>query len=125
MKRSALIAGMILLAPVATADAATLSGDALRKAIAGKVVVISVRGHSIPIRFSSNGSMSGSLNGVVGVIASQKSDRGRWWVSGNQLCQKWSNWLEAKSHCVQVSGTGANLSWRSKEGVSGTARISG
>ncbi len=111
----------ISMAALTTAYAAPLNGQDLRKAIAGKTLIISARGHTIPVRFSANGSMSGSFKGI---FAGQRSDRGRWWISGNQLCQQWSNWLDGKSHCAQVSGKGSNLSWRGG-GYSGTARIAG
>lgn len=119
--KTILLAIAISTATIATAHSAPLSGNDLRKTVAGKTLIISARGHTIPVRFSSNGSMSGSVKGLVG----KRSDRGRWWISGNQLCQQWSNWLDGKSHCAQVSGKGSNLSWRSRDGVSGTARVAG
>jgi hypothetical protein len=53
------------------------------------------------------------------------SDTGKWWVDNDQLCQKWSSWLEAKSYCFRLTRDGNSVHWVRDDGLSGTARISG
>ena len=51
------------------------------------------------------------------------SDRGKWWVSGSQLCQRWSSWMEGKSYCYTLTRRGNSVSWVRNDGRSGSARI--
>jgi hypothetical protein len=48
-----------------------------------------------------NGSMAGSMGVVAASLArgDGASDRGKWWISGNQLCQRWTSWMDGKSYC--------------------------
>jgi len=51
------------------------------------------------------------------------SDTGKWWVAGDQLCQKWSSWMEGKSYCYKLTRQGNGVSWVRNDGRSGTARL--
>jgi hypothetical protein len=125
MKKFGIAAAVIVLTSFG-AEAAPLSGEQIRKTVAGKTLVISARGHTVPVRFSSNGAMSASLSGMAATLSGgNRSDRGKWWISGDQLCQRWSKWLDAKTYCFRVSGGGSSLSWTSSDGTSGTARVAG
>ena len=108
------------------ADANTaLSGDELRSAISGKTVFLKISGFELPIQYSSRGTMKGSMGTVAAALArgDGSSDRGKWWVDGNQLCQKWNVWMEGSTYCYKLSRKGSAVRWVRDDGRSGTARI--
>lgn len=129
-KATLLTAAMIatLVVGAGKADAATaLSGDALRNAISGKTVFLKISGFELPIQYSSRGTMKGSMGTVAAALArgDGSSDRGKWWVDGEQLCQKWNVWMAGQTHCYKLSQSGNSVRWVRNDGRSGTARIAG
>jgi hypothetical protein len=107
------------------AEPASLSGDELRKAVSGKIVYLKISGFELPIRYSPNGSMAGSMGVVAASLArgDGASDHGKWWISGNQLCQRWTSWMDGKSYCYTLTLQGKSVHWLRNDGRSGTARI--
>jgi hypothetical protein len=103
-------------------EPASLSGDELRKAVSGKTVYLRIFGFELPIR---GGSMSGRMGAVAATLArgDGASDRGKWWVSGSQLCPRWSSWMEGKSYCYTLTRRANNVTWVRNDGRSGSARI--
>lgn len=87
--------GVLVLGAAQAAEPASLSGDELRKAVSGKTVYLRISGFELPIHYSSGGTMSGRMSGVAATLArgDATSDRGKWWVSGSQLCQQWTSWM--------------------------------
>ena len=129
MKIGALVlaAGLALPALPAAAESITLTGDALREAISGKTVYLNVSGFELPIVYSPNGRMKGTM-GIIAASFSRgdgASDRGKWWVENDQLCQKWTNWMDGKSFCYKLTRNGNQVRWVRNDGHTGTARIGG
>ena len=81
MKIGALViaAGFALPALPATAEPISLAGDELRQALSGKTVYLNVSGFEPPIRYSSNGRMSGTIGAVTASFGrgDGASDRGK------------------------------------------------
>ncbi|GBE43964.1 hypothetical protein BMS3Bbin10_02048 [bacterium BMS3Bbin10] len=126
MKRSLLIAALAGFATTAAYAASSdhLNGAELRQAVVGKTVYLSANGVVLPIAFRANGTMSGRLKAFAASVAGGSPvDSGRWWISNNQLCQRWSQWLDGKSYCYKVSRNGQNVVWVRNDGRRGTARI--
>lgn len=125
MIRRAMATALVSLATAgsAMADSSTLTGTLLHQAVAGKTVSISSPVGSIPVKYRLNGTMSGSSTALAAVTGSAR-DSGRWWVSGDKLCQRWSAWLDAKTHCVTLRRSGATLHWASSDGRTGIASVS-
>jgi hypothetical protein len=130
MLKSALIAAATVAtlwfgAAPANAAETTLSGDALRQAVVGKTVFLKISGFELPIQYSSNGTMRGSMGTIAAAFSrgDGSSDRGKWWVDGDQLCQKWSVWMERDTYCYKLSQNGSQVRWVRNDGRSGTARI--
>lgn len=118
------VSSSVALAPGAAADPAAMSDGALRKAIAGRTVLLATPMGSLPINYRSNGTMFGSVNLILSGYTGSKKDTGRWWVSGNQLCQRWSKWLEGQSYCYTMRKVGGSkVVWNRSDGRSGTATI--
>ena len=111
-----------LMATAAVAHAAdNVSGDALRGMVTGKTVHVATAVGTVPISFRGDGTMSGRSQGLASYTMAT-SDRGRWWVSGNRLCQQWEQWFQKETHCFEMRRDGAKLYW-SGGGRSGTAMI--
>ncbi len=129
MKIGALVLAACVALPAlpAAAESVTLAGDELRQAISGKTVYLNVSGFELPIVYSPNGRMKGTM-GTVAASFSQgngASDRGKWWVENDQLCQKWTSWMDGQSYCYKLTRDGNQVQWLRNDGRSGTARIGG
>ena len=99
-----------------------VSGQKLISAVSGKVVHVSTAVGAVPVKFHSNGTMSASSGGIAR-LTGVASDKGKWWVAGSRLCQRWSTWLEGKTHCLLVKIDGSKVHWTSTSGKSGLATI--
>ena len=107
------------------AGSTSLSADELRRAVAGKTVYLDVSGFELPIRYLDHGRMSGRMGTVAATlsIGDPVSDNGVWWIEANQLCQRWTSWLEGQTHCYRLTRKGNSVQWFRDDGRSGTARI--
>jgi len=128
MKFGALLlaAGLLLPATAALSEEPTkLAGDELRQAISGKTVYLNVSGFELPIRYASNGRMTGKMGTVAASFSrgDGASDSGKWWVADDQLCQQWTSWMDGKQYCYKLTRQGASVRWYRNDGRSGTARI--
>jgi hypothetical protein len=95
--------------------------------VSGKTVFLKISGFELPIQYSSRGTMKGSMGTVAAAFSrgDGSSDRGKWWVADNQLCQKWNTWMEGNTYCYKLSRNGNSVRWVRNDGRSGTARIGG
>jgi hypothetical protein len=109
------------------ANQGDLNGSAVRKALSGKTVYLSASGIVLPIAYRSNGTMTGRLEASAAAFAGNAStkDTGRWWISKDQLCQRWNRWQGGKSYCYKLSLVGKSVVWVRNDGRRGTARIEG
>jgi hypothetical protein len=121
------VAAVSLPTAAVSADPPSLAGDALRNAVSGKTVYLNISGFELPIRYSASGRMSGKMGTTAAALSrgDSASDSGRWWIEDNQLCQRWSNWMEGKSYCHKFTLKGKSVRWVRNDGRSGTARIGG
>ena len=108
------------------ADEASIAGNALRTTLSGKTVYLKISGFELPIRYSAGGSMTGRMSMDTAASARvQAADRGNWWISDGQLCQRWTSWMDGKSYCFKLTIRGKAVSWVRNDGRKGTARIGG
>lgn len=126
---AAVCAMLALGAPLSQANAAevSLSGDALRSAVSGKTVFLKISGFELPIQYSSRGTMRGSMGTVAAALSrgDGASDSGKWWIADDQLCQKWTSWMDGQTYCYKLSKNGSAVHWVRNDGRTGTARIAG
>jgi hypothetical protein len=129
MKIGALVlaAGLALPALPVAAEPVSLAGDELKTAISGKTVYLNISGFELPIVYSPNGRMKGTMGAVAASFSrgDGSSDRGKWWVDNDQLCQKWTSWMDGRSYCYKLTRNGNVVNWVRNDGHSGTARIGG
>ena len=123
LRFSAIGLGLSLLAAPAAAD--KLSGAELQSFISGKRIYLAVPlGGEIPLNYRPGGTVDGTGEAAgLGRYMTPK-DRGRWWVSGNRLCQKWQQWYDGKTFCFTVTKLADNrIRWVRDDGKSGVARL--
>jgi hypothetical protein len=106
-------------------EATSLTEDQLRQAIIGKTIYLNVSGFELPIRYKANGRMTGSMGAVAATFSrgDGSRDSGRWWIEANQLCQRWTSWMDGQSYCYKITRQGKIINWLRNDGISGTARI--
>jgi hypothetical protein len=136
MKRKAICLAAALMFPAKVAlaetptrsdapliEASSLTEDQLREAITGKTIYLKVSGFELPIHC--NGRMTGSMGAVAATFSrgDGSRDSGRWWTEANQLCQRWTVWMEGRTNCYKITRKGSLINWVRQDGVSGTARI--
>lgn len=119
MSRSVLAAILFLTAPAA-AHADTMNGAQLQATFAGRTIYLSAPFGSLPIRYSSGGSMVAQSRAMQ-LFSGYYKDAGTWRISGNRLCQRWNIWLKGKEQCFTVSRAGNVMRWTSNDGMTGTA----
>jgi hypothetical protein len=114
---------LALLSGPAAAD--KLSGQELQSFISGKRIFLAVPlGGEIPLTYRPGGVVDGSGEAAgLGRYMTPK-DKGRWWVSGDRLCQKWQQWYDGKTFCFTVTKLADNrIRWVRDDGKSGVARL--
>lgn len=118
-------AGLALALLAAPAAAEKLADAQLQSFISGKRVYLAVPlGGEIPLTYRAGGVVDGSGEAVgLGKYMTPK-DRGRWWVAGERLCQKWQQWYGGKTFCFTVTKLPGNkIKWVRDDGKSGVARL--
>ncbi|MCG8560666.1 MAG: hypothetical protein MI824_12760 [Hyphomicrobiales bacterium] len=128
--RALVFATVVLLSGLAAASAepGSLAGKELRKAVSGRTVYLKTGwGVELPIAYRSNGTMTGRLKAFAAAMAggNGQTDRGKWWISKDQLCQRWQHWLDGKAYCYKLARKDGTVRWTRNDGRSGTARIGG
>jgi hypothetical protein len=77
----------VLWAGAAVAEPQPMSGKSLSEIVPGASVQIDTPlGTKLPIKFTSNGTISGEAGGLAWFLGSA-TDRGRWWVADDKLLQ--------------------------------------
>lgn len=124
MLRSCIAISWIGVATVATAEPIRMTDDAIRQQLTSSAVleIDTPLGLTIPVRFSSNGIVSGEAGAMASMLGAAK-DRGRWWTDRDQLCVKWFRWFDAKARCITLRRDGQRVYWQEASGESGTATI--
>lgn len=125
MKLRAVILSFALMMPNIV-YAEVLSPSQIKQTVIGKRVLLATRyGVEFPLIYRSNGSVKGDGTGTgLGRFFAPK-ETGRWWLKGQELCQKFPTWYDGRTQCFTLEKLGGNkLKWKTKDGRSGTARVS-
>lgn len=103
-----------------TASAEQLGAAQLRVLLAGKTIALSAPFGSLPIRYSTGGTMVAKSK-AMGLFAGVSEDRGTWRIQGSRFCQRWTVWNGGKEQCFSVTKNGTTVRWTSNDGMTGTA----
>ncbi len=119
----------VAAAALATAGAAfantPVEGDAIKQLVSGKRIYLAAPiGGEFPLFYRPDGQVDGSGEAIgLGRFLKPK-DKGRWWVRGNNLCQKWETWYDGKTICFTLTDLGGSkVKWIQDNGDTGVARI--
>ena len=103
-----------------------LEATEIKSTISGKRIMLETQWGGFPMRYQSNGKVVGDGSALgLGRFFSPK-ETGSWWVSGDQLCQKFPTWYNGRQFCFTLQRIDdSRLRWQRDDGRSGTARITG
>ncbi len=123
-------AGLTLLMTAAASSAnaqatGELSGNELRQLVNGKTVYLAAPlGGEFPLNYKPDGSVTGdgAAVGLGRFFAARET--GRWFMSGNQLCQQFPTWYSGQRLCFNVVKLPNNrIRWTRDNGETGVARL--
>ena len=121
------IIGALVASAVSTSSFANtpVEGDAIKQLISGKRIYLAApAGGEFPLYYRTDGQVDGSGDAVGLGRFLKPNDKGRWWVDGKNLCQKWESWYEGKTICFTLTDLGGGkLKWVQDNGDTGIARI--
>jgi hypothetical protein len=107
------------------AHAESLTGDVLRQLVSGRTVYLAVPlGGEFPLSYRPDGTVTGDGNAVgLGRFYAAR-ETGRWFMTGNSLCQQFPTWYSGQRLCFTVSKLGADkIRWTRDNGDTGVARV--
>lgn len=117
------VASYMLNAHPAAAEPVQLNGEAIKTTLPGSVLKLDTPlGMVVPIKFESNGLMTGDAGQLASYLGSQK-DRGRYWLREDRICYKWFRWFSGEQHCLAIRRDGQRIFWQRDDGESGTATL--
>jgi len=124
-KVSLAVVGILGSLGATPASAAELNGAEIRALIGGQKVRLSTPfGIALPLEYRKDGVVLGDVSGFSMARMLAPSEKGRWWISGNALCQKWPTWYDGRQFCFKITSLGGGkITWLRDDGASGTARI--
>ncbi|MGE0701436.1 MAG: hypothetical protein AB7O57_20235 [Hyphomicrobiaceae bacterium] len=115
---------MLAAASASWAGESGMSGEEMRRAVAGRTVLLDTPVGSLPIVYQAGGGLTGKAKGMPAhLLDGPSEDHGRWWIASDQLCQQWSRWLDGRKYCFRMRVEGSTVHWRRDDGRTGTARI--
>jgi hypothetical protein len=104
-----------------------LSGSELRQLVNGKTVYLAAPlGGEFPLNYKPDGSVTGdgAAVGLGRFFAARET--GKWFMSGNQLCQQFPTWYSGQRLCFNVVKLPNNrIRWTRDNGETGVARLGG
>jgi hypothetical protein len=102
-----------------------LTAADIRKEIIGRTIFLAAPlGGEFPLNYRRGGTVdgNGTALGLGKFIA--PTDRGRWWIAGNRLCQKFQVWYKGNPMCFALTKVGeSRVKWVRDNGETGVARI--
>lgn len=126
MLRTCVALGLLAAAAGAgVAAAREFTADDIRSRISGKRIYLAAPlGGEFPLFYRQDGRVDGTGEALGIGRWVRPTDSGRWWISGNRLCQQWQSWYDGKRMCFQLIDLGQNrLRWNQDNGDTGVARI--
>jgi hypothetical protein len=124
-RRAAAALAMTFAAAPALAAGEPLTAGDIRHDIIGHTIYLAapVSGE-FPLNYHANGVVDGDGEALgLGRFVAPK-DTGRWWISGDKLCQKFTTWYDGAPMCFDLTREdAAHVKWVRDNGETGVARI--
>ncbi|MFM9860597.1 hypothetical protein RUR49_19225 [Pseudoxanthobacter sp. M-2] len=107
------------------ATSGPLDAADIKSIVGGKRIYLATPfGGEFPLNYRSGGVVDGDGEALGLGKMMAPTDKGRWWIDGNRLCQQWQEWYDGRAHCFTLTRTGdKSLRWLRDDGLAGTARI--
>ena len=114
----------IVASGAACAEPVAMNNEAIKTAVDGATVEIDTPlGTTVPMRFASDGTVSGEAGKVAFFLGADR-DHGKWWVARNLLCARWTVWFKGEISCMRLTRDGQKIAWqRSADLEEGTATL--
>lgn len=121
-----LIAMMSVAGPSLASGDTLMSAEEVRRVVTqNRIYLATPLGGELPLTYFADGRVDGSGEAAGLGRFLRPSDNGRWWMSGNQLCQQWREWYKGRRFCFTLERAGGNaVIWRRDDGETGKARLS-
>jgi hypothetical protein len=108
----------------AASEAAYTAHDIRQKIVGKRIYLAAPMGGEFPLNYRKSGMVDGSGEALGLGRLVKPSDTGKWWISGNRLCQQFQTWYKGAPMCFELYKTGDDsLKWVRDNGQTGTARI--
>ena len=113
----------LVSASAAFAQTRPVKGETIKALISGGTIQLDTPiGATLPLNFAPDGTVTGS-SVVLAFYLGSTADHGRWWISGNKLCTKFSHWFDREDSCLLIRPEGRKFAWTKNNGDTGTASI--
>ena len=110
MRKIAIILLIVTLSsPAAAAEATQLKEADIRSQIIGKTIYLAApMGGEFPLNYHPSGEVDGSGKALGLGKFIQPTDKGRWWIQSDKLCQQFKVWYDGSpmAAIVWYCGTG-------------------
>lgn len=119
-----LAAALAIGAPAAFASERFTAANIREDIIGKRIYLAAPLGGEFPLNYRPNGVVDGSGEALGLGRFAKPNDKGRWWISGDRLCQQFTSWYKGAPMCFELIRTGERtLKWIRDNGQTGTARI--
>lgn len=107
------------------ASAQTLSGAEIKSLISGRTVKLSTPfGVALPLFYAKDGVVSGDISGITAASLFAPKEKGKWWITGNSMCQQWPSWYDGRRFCFEITSINSEkIKWSRDDGATGTAVV--
>jgi len=118
--------GIAISGIAAAAEANQMKEADIRSLIVGKTIYLATpMGGEFPLNYHPSGEVDGSGKALGLGKFIQPTDKGRWWIQSDKLCQQFKVWYDGSPMCFDLTETGQHkVKWVRDNGETGTARIS-
>ncbi|MGG7518384.1 hypothetical protein ACQ3G6_10910 [Allorhizobium undicola] len=118
------MAGLALGARAQAAETRFSARDIQSDIIGRRVFLATPMGGEFPLNYRKGGVVDGDGEALGLGRFVKPDDTGKWWISGDRLCQRFTTWYKGAPMCFELYRTGdKNLRWIRDNGQKGTARI--
>ncbi|MFB2549612.1 hypothetical protein [Ensifer soli] len=126
IRKTGLVLAACALPYVAVADNGRLTGEDIREAVVGRTVYLAAPlGGEFPLNYRPSGVVDGNGTALGLGKFIQPTDKGKWWIAGDRLCQQFKVWYKGSKMCFTLQSAGPNrVKWVRDNGETGVARIS-
>ena len=108
----------------AWADQPMKAADIQRDIIGKRIYLAAPFGGELPLHYNPGGQVDGSGEAIGLGKWLKPNDTGKWWISGDKLCQQFKTWYNGAKMCFDLNRKSAtSVLWRRDDGESGVARI--